>query len=108
MKIIEPVIVRYNGQETEAVYILCNSVNDNLSTQTEFGWTLFDVNMKSVLSGKIVMSGSDYANWNGSNDYAYDWVASQSTVNVVILGEYTTTSTTSTSTTLNYDPPPAP
>lgn len=108
MKIINPVTVRYNGEEKSAIYILCNSINDNLSSQTEFGWTLFDTNMNAVLSGRVTMSGNDYSSWNGSNDYAYNWVASQPSVNVVIVGEYTTTSTTTTTTTLNYDPPPYP
>jgi hypothetical protein len=105
MKIINPVSVRYNGQEVDAIYILCNSVNDNLSTQTEFGWTMFDASMNAILSGRVTMKGDDYLSWDGSNDSAYTWVAAQPSVNVTIVGTYTTTSTTTTTTTLNYDPP---
>jgi len=92
MKTIEPVKVWYNGQEVDA-NILNSTSNDNLIDSAQFNYQLCiqslppatPYNTTVLASGVLTMTGDAYQNWT-TNDYAYDWVASQ--LNLTITGEY--------------------
>jgi hypothetical protein len=93
MKTIEPVKVWYNGQEVDA-NILNSTSNDNLIDSAQFNYQLCiqslppaaPYNTTVLASGVLTMTGDAYENWT-TNDYAYDWIASQ--LNLTITGEYT-------------------
>lgn len=89
MKKIEPIQIWQNGQQVEATYFAAVSQSDNLKDAASFQYTLFagtDNPSVSVASGGFAMGGEDYANWDGSNDYPYIWLAEK--LNLQIIGDY--------------------
>jgi hypothetical protein len=87
MKNISPVSIWKNGQQLTASVLDAIIINDNLSTSCTFYWMLkedLDDEAGQVLAdGNATMSGEDYDNWDGSNDYAFEYIAGQ--INVTIL-----------------------
>jgi hypothetical protein len=85
MKNISPVTIWKNGQNKTASVLDAIIINDNLSSSCTFYWMLKeDGEAGQVLAdGNATMSGEDYDGWDGSNDYAFDYIASQ--INVTIL-----------------------
>jgi hypothetical protein len=85
MKQIEPVQVWKNGEQLEATLLNATIVNDNLESACTFYYQLLTggdgteampiTYSQSVAEGNISLSGEDYLGWNGSNDYAYDYIA---------------------------------
>jgi hypothetical protein len=85
MKRIEPVKVWKNGEQLEATLLNAMIVNDNLESACTFYYQLLTggdgteampiTYGQSVAQGNISLSGEDYLGWNGSNDYAYDYIA---------------------------------
>ena len=85
MKKIEPVQVWKNGEQLEASLLQATIVNDNLESACTFYYQLMTggdgtesmpiTYGQSVAEGNISLSGEDYLGWNGSNDYAYDYIA---------------------------------
>ena len=100
MKQIQPVTVWSNGQEVQANGLNAYVVSDNLSTQAVFYYGIGNIvynlfpalpSVNVLSSGHLTMTGKDYADWQ-TNQYAWDWVASQ--LNLTIVGDITTTTTT--------------
>jgi hypothetical protein len=85
MKNIQPIQIWKNGQSLTASILDAIIINDNLSTSCTFYWMLKeDGEAGQVLAdGNATMTGEDYDNWDGSNDYAFDYIAEQ--INVTIL-----------------------
>jgi len=85
MRKIEPVQVWKNGKQLEASLLQATIVNDNLESACTFYYQLLTGGDgteampitvgQSVAEGNISLSGEDYLGWNGSNDYAYDYIA---------------------------------
>lgn len=84
MKIIKPIKIWQNGTTVEANRMSL-IVQDNLKDAASFYYTLY-ADDNAVANGGIAMGGEDYENWDGSNDFAYEWVAKQ--INVEIIGDY--------------------
>ena len=102
MKQIQPITVWSNGQELTANVLNSYVLIDNLKSQADFYYgigvpinepALMGINTLS--SGQLTMTGQAYADYQ-TNQYAWDWVASQ--LNLTIIGDVTTTTTTSTTT----------
>jgi hypothetical protein len=100
MKQIQPVMVWSNGREVQANGLNSYVVSDNLSTQAIFYYGVGDIvynlfpalpSVNVLSSGYLTMTGKDYTDWQ-TNQYAWDWVASQ--LNLTIVGDITTTTTT--------------
>jgi hypothetical protein len=92
MKNISSVSIWKNGQSLTASVLDAIIINDNLSSSCTFYWMLKEadsvVDEQSIAGqvladGNATMSGEDYDGWDGSNDYAFDYIASQ--INVTIL-----------------------
>lgn len=108
MKTIQPVTVWYNGQEVQASVLNAYCSSDNLSNMASFSYNLIQVfsqpeptpapapGLVSVASGVLSMTGAAYDAWE-TNDYAYEWIASQ--LNLVITGPYVPPSPVTTTTT---------
>lgn len=86
MKKIEPIQIWSNGQLQTAEFLNVSIVADNLKSQANFFYQLFETDQSqlpvglAIAQGNITMSGSDYENWNNDpsiNDAAYIWVASK-------------------------------
>jgi hypothetical protein len=85
MKQIEPISIWKNGQQLTASVLDANIINDNLSTSCTFYWMLKEEGEagQTLADGNATMTGEDYDNWDGSNDYAFNYIAKQ--INVKIL-----------------------
>lgn len=100
MKQIQPVMAWSNGQEVEANGLNAYVVSDNLSTQAVFYYGIGNIvyylepaspSVNVLSSGQLTMTGQAYEDYQ-TNQYAWDWVASQ--LNLTIVGDITTTTTT--------------
>jgi hypothetical protein len=83
MKTIEPVVFPLNLGTATILNAYC--INDNLSTSATFYYALLSDTLSQLSQGNLTMTGEDYDNW-ATNDYAYNWVATQ--IDVVITGDY--------------------
>ena len=89
MKDIQPISIWKNGQNKTASILDAYIINDDLATSCTFYWMLKEADSTpepteeqpepqpiagEVLSdGNVTMSGDDYENWDGSNDYAFEY-----------------------------------
>jgi hypothetical protein len=85
MKNIQPISIWDNGTNQNAEILNAYCINDNLSTSATFYYSLLSDTMQQLAQGNLSMSGDDYIGWQ-TNDYAYDWVATQ--LNLTITGDY--------------------
>lgn len=83
MKIIELVVFPLNLVTATILNAYC--INDNLSTSATFYYALLSDSMAQLSQGNLTMTGQDYADWQ-TNQYAYDWIATQ--IDVTIIGDY--------------------
>jgi hypothetical protein len=87
MKNIEPLTIWKNGQSLTASVLDAIIINDNLSTSCTFYWMLKedldDEVGQTLADGNTTITGEEYEGWDGSNDYAFNYIASQ--INVTIL-----------------------
>ena len=86
MKTIQPIQLWSEGKIHNAVYFNMYISYDNLSTTAVFYYSLMCENFDLLASGKIEMTGSDYQNWDDSNEGAYLYAAY--VLNLVITGDY--------------------
>ena len=93
MKQIQPVVFPLNLGTATILNAYC--INDNLSTSAIFYYALLSDTMSQLSQGNLTMTGDVYSAWE-TNDYAYDWIATQ--IDVTITGEYVPPTTTTTTT----------
>jgi hypothetical protein len=89
MKTIQPIQLWSDGKIQNAVYFNMYISYDNLSTTAVFYYSLMGETFDLLASGKIEMTGSDYQNWDDSNEGAYLYAAY--VLNLVITGDAVTT-----------------
>lgn len=95
MKQIEPVTIWKNGQSQEANLLNAVIINDNLATTCSFYYQLCSsgegtealplVIGQTLAEGNVTMSGDDYLGWDGSNDYAFSYIATK--LNLTLINE---------------------
>jgi hypothetical protein len=88
MKNISPVSIWKNGQSLTASILDAIIINDNLSSSCTFYWMLKEADSEeqagqTLADGNTSMSGDDYDNWDGNNNYAFEYIATQ--INVTII-----------------------
>ena len=92
MKDIQPIQIWKYGVIKTASVLNATIINDNLSSSCTFYWQLKEadsvVDLQTIAGevladGNVTMSGDDYDNWDGSNDYAFEYIANQ--INVTII-----------------------
>ena len=99
MKNIQPVSIWKNGQNKTASILDAYIINDNLESSCTFYWMLKEADVtpepteenqnpspiqgQVLADGNTTMSGDDYDNWDGDNDFAFEYIAEQ--INVTIL-----------------------
>ena len=86
MKTIQPVVFPLNLGTATILNAYC--INDNLSDSATFYYALLSETQSQLQQGNLTMTGQDYALWV-TNDYAYNWVATQ--IDVTIIGDYVPT-----------------
>ncbi len=83
MKTIQPVVFPLNLGTATILNAYC--INDNLSSSATFYYALLSDTQSQLQQGNLTMTGEVYDNW-ATNDYAYNWVASE--IDVTIIGDY--------------------
>ena len=83
MKTIENVTFPLNLGVASLLNAYC--INDNLSDSATFYYALLSDTQAQLSQGNLTMEGQDYLDW-ATNDYAYNWVATQ--IDVTITGDY--------------------
>ena len=83
MKTIEIVVFPLNLGNATILNAYC--ISDNLSTSASFYYALLSDNQVQLSQGNLTMTGQDYNDWQ-TNQYAWDWVATQ--IDVTIIGDY--------------------
>jgi hypothetical protein len=87
MKQIESIQIWKNGQSQEANLLNVYIINDNLATSCSFYYQLCSsgepteetplVIGQTLADGNVTMDGENYLLWNGDNNYAYSYIASE-------------------------------
>jgi hypothetical protein len=87
MKQIESIQIWKNGQSQEANLLNVYIINDNLATSCSFYYQLCSsgepteetplVIGQTLADGNVTMDGENYSLWNGDNNYAYSYIASE-------------------------------
>lgn len=87
MKPIEPITIWKSGESQEANLLNAYIINDNLATSCSFYYSLNAsgegteamplVIGQTLAEGNVTMSGDDYLAWDGSNDYAFSYIATK-------------------------------
>jgi hypothetical protein len=85
MRKIEPITAWKNGEQLEANLLNAYIINDNLATSSSFYYSLNTsgegteamplIMGQAVAEGNLTMDGENYLAWNGSNDYAFSYIA---------------------------------
>ena len=85
MRKIEPITAWKNGEQLEANLLNAYIINDNLQSSCSFYYSLntsgqgtesMPIVMGQVLTeGNIPLDGENYLAWDGSNDYAFAYIA---------------------------------
>ena len=93
MRQIEPLSIWKNGQSQSANIINAYIINDNLETSCTFYYQLCEggqgteemplVQGSTLADGNVSMTGENYLAWDGSNDYAFTYIAEQ--LNLTLL-----------------------
>jgi len=86
MKTIQPIKLWKDGATEPATILNMYISFDDLSTTAVFYYNLFNDSIVKLAEGKFEMTGTDYQNWDDSNDAAYAFAATK--LNLVITGEY--------------------
>ena len=87
MKQIKPVTIWKNGESQEANLLNAYIINDNLATSCSFYYQLCSsgegteamplVIGQTLAEGNVTMQGDEYLAWDGSNDYAFSYIATK-------------------------------
>jgi hypothetical protein len=95
MRKIEPVTAWKKGEQLEANLLNAYIINDNLQSSCSFYYSLNTsgegteamplIIGQAVAEGNLTMDGENYLAWNGSNDYAFDYIAEK--LNLTLINE---------------------
>ena len=87
MKSIQAVTIWKNGESQEANLLNAYIINDNLQSSCSFYYQLCAsgegteayplVIGQTLAEGNVTMSGDEYLAWDGSNDYAFSYIATK-------------------------------
>ena len=93
MKRIEPITAWKNGEQLEANLLNAYIINDNLQSSCSFYYSLNTsgdgteamplVLGQVVAEGNLTMDGANYLAWNGSNDYAFAYIAEKLNLTII-------------------------
>jgi hypothetical protein len=87
MKSIQPIYVWKNGELLEGNLLNAIIINDNLSTSCNFYYSISTsgegteamplVIGQTLAEGNVTMDDEKYLAWDGSNDYAFNYIAAK-------------------------------
>ena len=75
-KPIEPVEIRWGNNVVNTITSLeVVIIQDDLSNSCSLFYKVSDQNNTPISTGNMVIGGQDYQDWNGNNNYPYQFVA---------------------------------
>jgi hypothetical protein len=87
MKQIEPLQIWKNGASKTANILNAYIINDNLETSCSFYYQLCEggqgteemplIQGNTLADGNVTLAGENYLAWDGSNDFAFSYIAQQ-------------------------------
>lgn len=85
---IKPISIWSKGKTKKASILNATIISDDMATSCTFYYELKEADTEeqagaSLAQGNVTMGGEDYQNWDGSNQYAYNFIAKN--INVTIL-----------------------
>lgn len=81
---IQPVEVSWNSQVMYTLTSLnVNIITDDLSSMCALYFTVLDSDGNMRKQGNYYIQGEDYTNWDGNNDYPYQYVATQENLTLI-------------------------
>jgi len=92
MREIQQIQIWKNGEVKTASILDAQIISDNLQSNCSFYWMLKEADTvveEQTISGAVLadgnanLSGEDYDNWDGNNNYAFEYIAQQ--IKVVLL-----------------------
>jgi len=93
MKKIEAVTIWKNGESQEANLLNAYIINDNLQTSCSFYYQLCSsgegteamplIIHQTLAEGNVTMDGENYLAWDGSNDYAFSYIAEKLSLTLI-------------------------
>lgn len=84
MKKIKPLQIWTPGNTKDATLLSVTLTGDNLKDSAFLSWQLIHEDSNCSLShGTVSISGDEYLKWDGSNDFAFQFVADQIGVEIV-------------------------
>lgn len=72
----------FKGEIKTATQIKALLTSDDLNSKAIFYYELLTADNIQLLGGNVEMKGSDYTNWDGSNQKAYKFVADK--LNIIL------------------------
>jgi hypothetical protein len=94
MKKIKSITAWKNGEQLEANFLNAYIINDNLATSCSFYYSLNTsgegteamplIMGQAVAEGNLTMDGENYLSWDGSNDYAFDYIAEKLNLTLIL------------------------
>ena len=88
MKTISPIQSWINGKSVTATIFNLYVIGGVLGSSASFYYSLLDSDLINVAQGNLTMSGDAYAAWGDNDEYAWDWAAAPSQLNLTITGDY--------------------
>lgn len=79
---ISPILAKFNDP-VECTRLYASIINDNLSTHALIQYKVCDQFGSSYLLNNIEISGGDYLEWSGDNEYVFTFVADK--IGIVII-----------------------
>lgn len=90
MKQIQPIQTWANGEQKNADHFNLKIVADDLKSFCTFYWELLSIKTQDdstiaeqLANGNLSLTGEEYEEWDGNNDYAYQWCANK--LNIVFI-----------------------
>jgi hypothetical protein len=85
---IEPLQIWSNGQTKTASELDARIINDDLKSSCTFYYELKGESTEEqagvqLAQGNVTMDGEKYDSWDGSNDYAFQFIAEKINVKIV-------------------------
>lgn len=88
MKTISPIQSWINGKSVTATIFNMYVIGGVLGSSASFYYSLLDSDLANVAQGNLTMSGEAYLGWGNDDEYAWNWAASSSQLNLTITGDY--------------------
>jgi len=83
MREIQTIQIWKNGAQQNANFIKIAIIYDDLLSSATFYYVLYNSNNEELSNGNEGMDGTDYENWNGSNNDAYTYVCNKLNITLV-------------------------